>query len=154
MVVRSESEATLREGSKRVLKNLREQSPTRSGDDGEKRIEMNLGKLCDENAAPLAFKDPHAARVFAEMMPPKVRTYSDQLGSDSNSLNIRASLSRNQAAQNLNPMGSRPSKPRMSKRASLFDTPIDMIPQDDNESEAEDKEHMVAEAGHSKYILR
>jgi Ca2+-binding EF-hand superfamily protein len=42
----------------------------------------------------------------------------------------------------------------MSKRASLFDTPIDMIPQDDNESEAEDKEHMVAEAGHSKYILR
>merc|ERR1719313_632673 len=52
----------------------------------------------------------------------------------------------------LNVPSNRSSKPRQSKRATLFE-PMAEKPED-AESEAEDKEHMVAEAGHSKYILR
>jgi Ca2+-binding EF-hand superfamily protein len=150
MVVRSESEATLRDWSKRVLKNLRDKSPTR-GADAEGKIELNLDRLADDYNPPIAFKDPHAARVFAEMMPEaRTRTFSDQ---DRGSSKMR---SKGNAADSktLSDAGNRPSKPRASKRSSLFVDPDLELAASKLESEMEDKDHVVAEAGHSKYILR
>jgi Ca2+-binding EF-hand superfamily protein len=148
MVVRSESEATLREWSKRVLKNLRDTSPSRAGENGEEKIGMNLDLLVDDSNPPLAFKDPHAARVFADMMPPKSSSARPRALTDQQTM---SSKNRGESKKLLSKDGDlRSSKPRASKRSSLFEDPLDTK----EEREVEDKEHVVAEAGHSKYILR
>jgi len=141
MVVRSESEASLREWSKRVLKTLREESPTRGGEPaGGASIVGNLGKLHD--APDFTFKDPHAARVLTEMLPRQdLYAAGDELRMLSPGRRISPANSKNVV---------RPSKPRASKKESLFSNPVE--PPEDEEKE--DYDHMVAEAGYSHTLLR
>merc|ERR1712070_722332 len=109
-------------------KNLRENSPRRGGDGGEEKVEVNLDVLRDENNPPLSFKDPHAARVFADMMPARARTFSDQGSGPKGSKGALHISSRDPNSKN----GMRVSKPKTSKRSSLFD-PLEDDADDDSE---------------------